>query len=445
MFEYPSAVLRRNFTIDEVAEHLRLVLSTDGVLRYKSISFVCHSMGGVVVRAFVLKYQSQVVPKIRFLYFFATPTTGSPYATLAGLISKNSQFRDLYPMRSDNFLGPQQSSWQAAHFGLRSYCAYETVPTQVGIIVERQSATNMCTERLDPIEADHIGIVKPIDSSSTCYRVLKSAFEETAPSSREKPPRAAPLNRIDTPPVKRIIATTTSGMVARIFSRSKLGSPVNEEISATSVQSSPPVEQLIESTVQELFYEWRIAIEVSVDVQTATLRIRNNRLRSDRIRVVPQGAATIADQAPEWMSGFSEPRKPDFYVRNVEIRNALKGSLVVVTVRRPIVFPLVTDNIPETEFDCDFDLIAPGYAVEKRSKDRAQRISQAFVELHALALYKYRGANSPPLEIRRDPDLPDVPLSPGEIEASFDVRCKNESCSQLEARQLEVRRPLAQD
>ena len=79
VYGYPSPKLSRSFSIDEVADNLRLVLSDDGILRYTEITFVCHSMGGLVTRAFLLKYRA-VAPKIRLVYFFATPTTGSPYA-----------------------------------------------------------------------------------------------------------------------------------------------------------------------------------------------------------------------------------------------------------------------------------------------------------------------------------------------------------------------------
>jgi hypothetical protein len=56
---------------------MRLVLTTDGVLRYNELTFFSHSMGGLVTRAFIIKYRD-VVPKIRRQDFFATPTAGSP-------------------------------------------------------------------------------------------------------------------------------------------------------------------------------------------------------------------------------------------------------------------------------------------------------------------------------------------------------------------------------
>ena len=169
---------------------MRLVLTADGVLRHDQLTFVSHRMGGIVTRAFILKYQRDVSRKIRLLYFFATPTTGSPYAILASTISRNAQFKQLYPMNSDNYLGTLQSSWLAADLQLKSYCAYETQPLLGQIIVDRQSASNLCTQHLDPIEADHISIVKPADETSMSYRALKAAFMETShtvPSHAAKP------------------------------------------------------------------------------------------------------------------------------------------------------------------------------------------------------------------------------------------------------------------
>jgi pimeloyl-ACP methyl ester carboxylesterase len=193
VYDYQSPRLHKTFSIDEVADNLRLVLSTDGVLRYKEMTFVSHSMGGIITRAFLLRYHSQVVPKVRFLYFFATPTTGSPYATLAAVVSKNPQFAQMYPMNQpDSYLGPLQANWLAAAFHLKSYCAYETQSIFGEIIVGKDSATHLCTERTDPIDADHITIVKPRDTTSTAYRALQSAFQETASTHGPPSPRPSP-------------------------------------------------------------------------------------------------------------------------------------------------------------------------------------------------------------------------------------------------------------
>jgi pimeloyl-ACP methyl ester carboxylesterase len=195
VYQYPTATIGHTFAVSEVADNMRLVLTTDGVLQHEQLTFVSHSMGGIVTRNFLLRYRD-VVPKVRMLYFFATPTTGSPYSRLAAYFSRNPQFRQLYPMQADNYLGVMQQDWLAADFGLKSFCGYETQQLPlVGFIVDLQSATALCNKRLDPINATHITIVKPKDRNATAFRALKEAFLESAPSR----PSSNHPNPTDTP------------------------------------------------------------------------------------------------------------------------------------------------------------------------------------------------------------------------------------------------------
>jgi pimeloyl-ACP methyl ester carboxylesterase len=197
VYDYPSPALGGSLSVDQLADNMRLALSTDGVFKHSSIIFVSHSMGGLITRAFILKYRAAVASKIRFLYFFATPTTGSPYAKLAVFASKNPQFGQLYPMdAADSYVSTVQSDWLAADLQLKSYCAYETRPLYGQfLIVEQQSATNLCTQHLDPIDANHLTIVKPSSSSSDSYRALKEATQETQilTTANPEPPRPHPV------------------------------------------------------------------------------------------------------------------------------------------------------------------------------------------------------------------------------------------------------------
>jgi pimeloyl-ACP methyl ester carboxylesterase len=207
VYKYPSPLFGKTFSIDDVADNLRLVLVDEGIPSYGEMTIVSHSMGGLITRSFLLKNR-QFVPKIRLLYFFATPTTGSPYARLASALSGNWQFKNMYPMNPDSYVSTLQGHWLSAHFELKSYCAFETQPLfgQM-IIVDRSSATNLCTERLDPIDADHISIVKPLNSQSTAYRALKVAFIEAG----VKPtPKAIPVVRTE-PQEKRLDGLSGNG------------------------------------------------------------------------------------------------------------------------------------------------------------------------------------------------------------------------------------------
>lgn len=177
-YEYPTTLAKGNYSIDELAEDMRSDFNSNGVTRHSRIIIVAHSMGGLITRAYLLKYR-EVADKIDFIYFFGTPTTGSPGSTLGTIVSRNPQIGNMYPLeRPDSALGPLQSAWLAAGFQIPSYCAYETVPTYGQMVVSRQSATNLCTKRLDPIAKNHLEIVKPRDRDDKPYKVFKEAFLE---------------------------------------------------------------------------------------------------------------------------------------------------------------------------------------------------------------------------------------------------------------------------
>ena len=105
---------RTSYTIDELAEDMRLDFAANGVLDHDKISFVSHSMGGLITRAYLIKYRDTVAKKVRSLHFFSTPTEGSPQAQLAKAVanSGNPQLGDMFPLQSDNYSGTP-SEWLA--------------------------------------------------------------------------------------------------------------------------------------------------------------------------------------------------------------------------------------------------------------------------------------------------------------------------------------------
>lgn len=194
--EFESPTLRRGHTIDELADDLRKWLNNDNVIaNHDEVVFVCHSMGGLVARAYLLKYR---VPasQVRMLYFFSTPTTGADVATLARLVSANPQLTDMRKMATDavGTLGTWQAQWVASEYNqaTRSFCAYELLPTFGMQIVQRESATNLCNTRYDPLRRDHLAIVKPADDRDDSYIAFREAYRETFPNATVLTPPTPP-------------------------------------------------------------------------------------------------------------------------------------------------------------------------------------------------------------------------------------------------------------
>jgi pimeloyl-ACP methyl ester carboxylesterase len=174
-------------SIDELAGRMNDVLTVDKVLSgHDQAVFICHSMGGLVTRAFLLKARPSP-QKVPMIYFFATPTTGANVTEIARHLSNNPQLKDMLPLREDGYVGDLQNRWLATSdetglsypLTIASYCAYEKLDTFGVRIVERQSATNLCNRETRGIVADHINIVKPQDATRDAYVFFKAAYART--------------------------------------------------------------------------------------------------------------------------------------------------------------------------------------------------------------------------------------------------------------------------
>jgi triacylglycerol esterase/lipase EstA (alpha/beta hydrolase family) len=177
VFEYPTRQFGRNPTINELAEFMRSRLQADGILEHQRLVFLSHSMGGLITRQFLIKYREQA-DKVLFAYFFSTPTEGSPMASLASAVSRNPQYKNMHPMEVDSYLANLLRDWLDAELGkkIRSFCSYEGKETLGTLIVDMKSATNLCNERLTPINENHIDIVKPQNTQSDSYIAFKNAY-----------------------------------------------------------------------------------------------------------------------------------------------------------------------------------------------------------------------------------------------------------------------------
>lgn len=185
VYGYETNALKENLSIDELSDNLRLRLQAAGIFdKYQESVFLVHSMGGVIARAFILKYPDRI--NVPMMYFFATPTTGSDLGNLANLIGQSPQAEGLRRLQGNLYLKSQMSSWLASPLSrsIRSYCAYETKDTKGVRVVPQESATSLCNERLDPIGEDHIRIAKPADITADSYVAFKVAYEESFANQR---------------------------------------------------------------------------------------------------------------------------------------------------------------------------------------------------------------------------------------------------------------------
>jgi hypothetical protein len=175
VLSYPTKLWSTS-SINELAIEAELHLSslTD---KHTKLIFVVHSMGGLVLRQYLLTHR-EVAEKTKFAYFFSTPTEGAQIAAFAKFVSENPQIAGMQSIKSsNNDLTNTILNWVNSGLRIPSYCAYEKQPTFGTMIVSFPSAAALCSEKIYPMsEKDHMTIVKPANLEDEPYIALKLAF-----------------------------------------------------------------------------------------------------------------------------------------------------------------------------------------------------------------------------------------------------------------------------
>jgi pimeloyl-ACP methyl ester carboxylesterase len=176
VFGYDTPYFSTSYSLDDLIENARLRFNNDEIFsKHKRVIFICHSMGGLVIRGLVKRYQDKA-PQIPLIYFLSTPTAGAHIAKLASFFTKNPQLRAMVPADADNFVTTLQHDWRALSIHPLSKCAFEVHDTDGIRVVDEQSAGALCDGALDPVNEDHIGIAKPRDKDDTAYIAFRQAF-----------------------------------------------------------------------------------------------------------------------------------------------------------------------------------------------------------------------------------------------------------------------------
>lgn len=116
VYSYSSGFSGANYKINELVEDMRTDLDAHEIFqKHKKVIFLCHSMGGIVVRAFLIGHQA-LAPKVPMIYFFATPTSGADVARIAKVFSANPQLKGLVPLESNDYLDLIQNNWRSQRF-----------------------------------------------------------------------------------------------------------------------------------------------------------------------------------------------------------------------------------------------------------------------------------------------------------------------------------------
>jgi triacylglycerol esterase/lipase EstA (alpha/beta hydrolase family) len=96
-------------SVTDLANDLRLRLLNDDVLgNHQQIIFVAHSLGGLVVRTFLVRNREAIAQKVPMVFFYGTPIAGAAQANVASLFTQCLQVDDLRMIDANSFLQNQR-------------------------------------------------------------------------------------------------------------------------------------------------------------------------------------------------------------------------------------------------------------------------------------------------------------------------------------------------
>ncbi len=232
-FGYTSNMLREgSLDIQEAANRLHSRLQFHGAFDYPAIVFVTHSMGGLVALRELLTHR-EIVPKVKGLVLFATPQEGSQISSIARVVANNIALDQLLPADRNGFLRQLNDDWISLPNRPQVHCAYEKKPTGGIVIVPWESATRFCDRTADPIDADHVAIVKPDRPEHDAMVTLTNALDTFVLNQALKPALELP-DFVADGPVRVFTLTDPSGR-----SRARLINAGGSALRVTVAQVDP--------------------------------------------------------------------------------------------------------------------------------------------------------------------------------------------------------------
>ncbi|GAB1317785.1 GPI inositol-deacylase [Madurella fahalii] len=198
-FGYPADWMDRRESvlgINDFANSLLSQLQASATIRRAKqlpLIFVCHSMGGLVVKkAFILSQHDPNFQELgkRFdtIYFLGTPHHGASSAQLITAILKASNSRNKPFVNDLKLESPaiQAINDEFRHYPSRVqlYSFFEAEPTSilelggVFIVTKASGIMNLPNERVSPLQADHRGVCKYNSPSDPNYIVVRNSIVE---------------------------------------------------------------------------------------------------------------------------------------------------------------------------------------------------------------------------------------------------------------------------
>jgi pimeloyl-ACP methyl ester carboxylesterase len=223
VFSYRTAVFSGGYSIGDAVEALQANLKLDGLLALRTLVFVCHSMGGIVARQFVVTRQAMLIANSTRigLFLVASPALGSGYANLfsrladvlghaQGVALRFSQENTWLNDLDRNFMNLKESKHLPISGQELIEDTFVVLPKLLGTqVVEPFSGSRYFGESIKIPGSDHFTIAKPSGRDALQHRLLVQFVQECRSAAIAEPAHPAPADAVETRIRVRLLEPTS--------------------------------------------------------------------------------------------------------------------------------------------------------------------------------------------------------------------------------------------
>ena len=192
VFTYQTGVFSGSYRLSDIVDALRAQMDLDGVTKSDRLVFVCHSMGGIVARKFLVERASYLIEskKAIALFLVASPSLGSSYANwlspLARLVGQ-AQADDLRFVRGNSGLQDLNREFRNLEAAGKLKITGKELVEDKSIVLKRLwrrqvvepfAGAQFFADPLKIAAADHFSIAKPENSSASQHRLLVKFIDD---------------------------------------------------------------------------------------------------------------------------------------------------------------------------------------------------------------------------------------------------------------------------
>jgi tetratricopeptide (TPR) repeat protein len=305
----PTNWLGTSMPLQDRAVNILEYFLSESALKAGPIVFVCHSLGGLIVKQILLDLQQRAnsrpeaadfLSRARQVVFAATPHTGSRRAswldysrflawpsTIARVLVANDP-----ALRSINFAYRLLAEDRKNVLQHRIF--YETQDTAAGRIVDEASSDpGLPGVPPVPIDADHISIVRPADRSSLIYALTRD-FVAKNPSSAKL---AGGLTILPLPPIESEHSRNIIPKLVRVALIALAGLIAYKGVQALIAPGGPSKEQI--EQIQKPLAEQLSTKDAQIAALTKLLLERNPDAGPNAQQAVGEAVGSIAKGAAE--------------------------------------------------------------------------------------------------------------------------------------------------